>query len=97
PRCKGGSGDSDVGSTTAVTDRRYSEVDASLPAFTLVSRRVSDGPPRGWRGPRQELLNGNDGAWRCRTIFNCVEACPRGINVTRAIGEAKPALLFRKM
>jgi len=25
--------------------------------------------------------------WRCRTVFNCVEACPRGINVTRAILE----------
>ena len=28
-----------------------------------------------------------DGVWRCRTVFNCVEACPRGINVTRAILE----------
>ncbi|HUZ47281.1 MAG TPA: succinate dehydrogenase iron-sulfur subunit [Terriglobia bacterium] len=43
------------------------------------------------------VLNLNEGVWRCRTIFNCVEACPRGINVTRAIGEIKKALLLRKI
>jgi succinate dehydrogenase / fumarate reductase iron-sulfur subunit len=46
---------------------------------------------------RMEVLNTNEGVWRCRTIFNCVEACPRGINVTRAIGEVKKALLYRKV
>jgi succinate dehydrogenase iron-sulfur subunit len=46
---------------------------------------------------RLEILNGKDGVWRCRTIFNCVEACPRGINVTKAIGEVKQALMFRKI
>jgi succinate dehydrogenase / fumarate reductase iron-sulfur subunit len=45
---------------------------------------------------RLAVLNSTEGVWRCRTIFNCVEACPRGINVTRAIGEVKKALLFRK-
>lgn len=49
------------------------------------------------REERLEILNTSDGVWRCRTIFNCVEACPRGINVTRAIGEVKKALLFRKL
>ena len=46
---------------------------------------------------RLEILGAADGVWRCRTIFNCVEACPRGINVTRAIGEVKKALLFRRL
>jgi len=46
---------------------------------------------------RLGVLNLNEGVWRCRTIFNCVEACPRGINVTRAIGEIKKVLLFRKI
>ena len=36
---------------------------------------------------RLEIMADADGVWRCRTIFNCVEACPRGINVTRAILE----------
>jgi len=36
---------------------------------------------------RLEIMADADGVWRCRTIFNCVEACPRGINITRAIME----------
>jgi succinate dehydrogenase / fumarate reductase iron-sulfur subunit len=48
------------------------------------------------QGERLAILGAADGVWRCRTIFNCVEACPREINVTRAIGEVKKALLFRK-
>lgn len=36
---------------------------------------------------RLELIADADGVWRCRTVFNCVEACPKGINITRAILE----------
>jgi succinate dehydrogenase / fumarate reductase iron-sulfur subunit len=32
------------------------------------------------------------GVWRCRTIFNCTSACPREIEVTKAIGEVKKAI-----
>ncbi len=46
---------------------------------------------------RLAVLNERDGVWRCRTIFNCVEACPRDINITRAIGEVKRTLAFRKL
>jgi len=42
---------------------------------------------------RLAILAESDGVWRCRTIYNCVEACPRDIDVTRAIGEVKKALL----
>ena len=49
------------------------------------------------QGERLAILGSGDGVWRCRTIINCVEACPREINVTRAIGEVKKALLFRKL
>jgi succinate dehydrogenase / fumarate reductase iron-sulfur subunit len=45
---------------------------------------------------RLEILNERDGVWRCRTVFNCVEACPREIDVTRAIGEVKKAILFNR-
>lgn len=46
---------------------------------------------------RLAILNERDGVWRCRTIFNCVEACPRDINITRAIGEVKRTLAFRRV
>ena len=42
---------------------------------------------------RLEILNDKEGVWRCRTTFNCTEACPRGIQVTKAIQEVKRALL----
>jgi succinate dehydrogenase / fumarate reductase iron-sulfur subunit len=43
---------------------------------------------------RLAILSDKDGVWRCRTIYNCVEACPRDIDVTRAIGEVKKAILL---
>ena len=42
---------------------------------------------------RLEVLNDKEGVWRCRTTFNCTDACPRGIQVTQAIQEVKRALL----
>jgi succinate dehydrogenase / fumarate reductase, iron-sulfur subunit len=46
---------------------------------------------------RLEILNDREGVWRCRTTFNCTEACPRGIQITKAIAEVKKALLFRRV
>ena len=34
---------------------------------------------------RLEIMADANGVWRCRTVFNCVEACPRDIKITRAI------------
>ncbi|WP_419997356.1 succinate dehydrogenase iron-sulfur subunit [Streptomyces boninensis] len=45
---------------------------------------------------RLEILNDRDGVWRCRTTFNCTDACPRGIEVTKAIAEVKQALIRRR-
>ena len=42
---------------------------------------------------RLEILNDKEGVWRCRTTFNCTDACPRGIQVTQAIAEVKQAVL----
>jgi succinate dehydrogenase / fumarate reductase iron-sulfur subunit len=44
-------------------------------------------------GERLDILNDREGVWRCRTIFNCTEACPREIRITKAIGEVKKAIL----
>jgi len=43
---------------------------------------------------RLDILNDREGVWRCRTIFNCTEACPREIRITKAIGEVKKAILY---
>jgi succinate dehydrogenase / fumarate reductase iron-sulfur subunit len=41
---------------------------------------------------RLKILGEHMGVWRCRTAFNCTLACPREIQVTRAIGEVKNAI-----
>ena len=45
---------------------------------------------------RLEILNDGEGVWRCRTTFTCTDACPQGIDVTKAIQEVKRALIFRR-
>jgi len=46
---------------------------------------------------RLDILNRRSGVWRCRTAFNCSEACPRGIKVTHAIEEVKRAILVDRI
>lgn len=45
---------------------------------------------------RLEILADENGVWRCRTTFNCVDACPRGINITKAILEVSSAIGSRR-
>ncbi len=44
---------------------------------------------------RLEILADEDGVWRCRTIFNCTDACPRGIHITQAILEVSSRIVER--
>ena len=43
---------------------------------------------------RLAIMAQPDGVWRCRTIFNCTEACPRGIQITEDIDEVRRAITF---
>ena len=42
---------------------------------------------------RLHILDEQSGVWRCRTAFNCTDACPRGIKVTEAIQAVKRAIV----
>jgi succinate dehydrogenase / fumarate reductase iron-sulfur subunit len=46
---------------------------------------------------RLQILAQYGGVFTCRTTFNCVDACPRGINVTKAILELRQAILTGKV
>jgi succinate dehydrogenase / fumarate reductase iron-sulfur subunit len=46
---------------------------------------------------RLQILADKDGVWRCRTIFNCTDACPRGIKITQAILEVSAAIVDRQV
>lgn len=45
---------------------------------------------------RLAILNDKHGVWRCHTIYNCVEACPKELNPTKAIVGIRKMLLERK-
>lgn len=65
-------------------------------AFVNAHRFIFDSRDKGAQ-ERLEILNDKDGVWRCHTIFNCTDACPREINVTQAIAELKKAITFQKI
>jgi len=46
---------------------------------------------------RLQILSETDGVARCHTAYNCTEACPRDIKITKAIGEVKMAMVTGKL
>ena len=43
---------------------------------------------------RLGIMNQNTGVWRCRTAYNCTEACPREIPITELIEQVKRAVMY---
>ena len=43
---------------------------------------------------RLGLMNQNTGVWRCRTAYNCTEACPREIPITELIEQVKRSVMY---
>ena len=46
---------------------------------------------------RMKIVSETSGVARCHTIFNCTMACPRDIQITKAIGELKMATITGKV
>ncbi|ACF45809.1 succinate dehydrogenase iron-sulfur subunit [Prosthecochloris sp. ZM] len=44
-------------------------------------------------GQRIERIASDDGIWRCYTAYNCVEACPKDIDITWHISQLKKAAI----
>jgi succinate dehydrogenase / fumarate reductase iron-sulfur subunit len=65
-------------------------------AIVNAHRFIFDSRDRGSR-ERLNILGEKTGVFRCRTTFNCTEACPRGIEVTKAIQEVKQAIMFDRL
>jgi succinate dehydrogenase / fumarate reductase iron-sulfur subunit len=64
-------------------------------AIVNAHRFIYDSRDHGSR-ERLKILSEKTGVFRCRTTFNCTDACPRGIQVTKAIQEVKRAILFER-
>lgn len=65
-------------------------------AIVNAHRFIFDSRDRG-AAERLEILNQQMGVWRCRTAFNCTEACPREIKITQAIAEVKRAIVTGRL
>jgi len=57
-------------------------------AFVKAHRFLFDSRDGG-NDERVEVMDDKNGLWRCHSIFNCTDACPREIKVTKAIGDVK--------
>ncbi len=67
------------------------------PAALLQSARfLADSRDQG-TDARLADLEGPFKLFRCHTIMNCVEVCPKGLNPTRAIGRIKELMVKRSM
>ncbi len=79
--------------TTACPSFWANEAFVGPAAIVNAHRFIFDSRDRGGR-ERLDIMNTRTGVWRCRTIFNCTVACPREIQITKAIGEVKQAILY---
>jgi succinate dehydrogenase / fumarate reductase iron-sulfur subunit len=70
------------------TNGSYVGPAAIVQAHRFVFDSRDEGAPE-----RLDILGDRTGVWRCRTAFNCTNACPRGIKVTEAIQEVKRAVV----
>jgi succinate dehydrogenase / fumarate reductase iron-sulfur subunit len=60
-------------------------------AIVQAHRFIFDSRDEGYND-RLKVVGDTFGVWRCRTNFNCTNACPREIEITKAIAEVKMAL-----
>lgn len=46
---------------------------------------------------RLDIIDNPDGIWRCHTIFNCIETCPKEINITWHISQLKKRISVKEL
>jgi succinate dehydrogenase / fumarate reductase iron-sulfur subunit len=65
---------------------------ALLKAYRYVFDSRDDGADE-----RLDVVDSNDGLWRCHTIMNCIEVCPKEINITWHLSQLKKRCTMREM
>lgn len=74
------------------TNENYIGPAAMLKAYRFVFDTRDDAADE-----RLDILDTPDGIWRCHTIFNCIEACPKEINITWHLSQLKKKLAEREL
>ncbi len=78
------------------TVNNYDEEYLGPAALLKAQRYFSDSRDQA-EDQRLELVDGEHGAWRCHTIFNCQQVCPREIDITGSIAVMKRHLMARRL
>lgn len=74
------------------TNENYIGPAAMLRAYRYIADTRDEGADE-----RLDILDTPDGIWRCHTIFNCIEACPKEINITWHLSQLKKKISSREM
>jgi succinate dehydrogenase / fumarate reductase iron-sulfur subunit len=61
-------------------------------ALVTAHRFIYDSRDEG-AAERMHIISETNGVARCHTVFNCTMACPRDIQITKAIGELKLSMI----
>ena len=74
------------------SDKEYLGPNAFLRAWRYLIDSRDEGADE-----RLPILNDKHGVWRCHTIYNCVEACPKELNPTKAIVGIRKMLMDKQI
>jgi succinate dehydrogenase / fumarate reductase iron-sulfur subunit len=72
-------------------DPRYVGPAALLKAYRFMADTRDHGDYE-----RIPIIDNKHGLWRCHTIFNCKDACPKDLNPTASISELKKMVMYAK-
>jgi len=75
----------------------WSNDDYLGPAALLKAYRFAFDSRDEAQNERLDAIDTPDGLWRCRTIFNCVEVCPKEINITWHLSQLKKRCALREL
>lgn len=67
------------------------------PAALAKAYRFANDPRDDGRSERLKIIGNESGVWRCHTIFNCTEVCPKGVEPTYAIQQLKRMTMRKKL
>ena len=67
------------------------------PAALAKAYRFVKDPRDDATAERLRIVGDEDGIWRCHTIFNCTEVCPKGVEPTYAIQQMKRMSVKRRL
>ena len=77
------------GACTASCPSTWADPDYLGPAAMLKAYRYTFDTRDQGTEERLDKVDNQDGLWKCYTIFNCVEACPKDIDITRWLSALK--------